>query len=231
YQPTKSSPLSSSPVRAPTSPPLTPGDANVRRATQSSPIPASSSSSSTPSFTSKFALRPNRPSPVTQKREAAQESRRKLFLKNVRQRAEDKRWDMRGGEQELLKLEWFSLNADLRQAKNSDLEGTILDSDIEDAAGSREEALRGYHPFSTTSTREDNHFHSADQLDVDDMMVDMFEHDQEQELEALILSLPDEQLMSNHRKPSGTPQWLDDDDDDDDYDALFMDYLSQQQTQ
>lgn len=98
YKPTKSSPLSSSPVRAPTSPPLTPCDSNARRATQSSPILAAST---TPSFTSKFASRPSRPNPVTQKREAAQESRRQLFLKNVRQRAEDKRWEKRGGEQEV----------------------------------------------------------------------------------------------------------------------------------
>lgn len=51
----------------------------------------------------KFANRgPARPNPLTaQKREAAQESRRKLFLKNVRQRAEDRRWERRGGEQEV----------------------------------------------------------------------------------------------------------------------------------
>jgi hypothetical protein len=38
---------------------------------------------------------------VSQKREVAQEGRRKLFLRNVRQRAEDRRWEMRGGEQEV----------------------------------------------------------------------------------------------------------------------------------
>lgn len=41
---------------------------------------------------------------MVQKREAAQASRRRLFLKNVRQRAEDKRWENRGGEQEVSKL-------------------------------------------------------------------------------------------------------------------------------
>jgi len=36
-----------------------------------------------------------------QKREEARESRRKLFLKNVRERADDKAWERRGGDQEV----------------------------------------------------------------------------------------------------------------------------------
>lgn len=96
YRPVKSSPLSSSPIRPSTSPPLSPRDPNIRREIQSSPVPAP-----LPAFQSKFAARPSRPNPVAQKREAAQESRRKLFLKNVRQRAEDRRWEKRGGEQEV----------------------------------------------------------------------------------------------------------------------------------
>lgn len=120
YRPTVSSPLSSSPVRASTPPPQPtlssssplspchPNNSNNNnssssnfawsRDVQSSPLPASPSKP-----VSKFASRgPPRPNPLTvQKREAAQESRRKLFLKNVRQRAEDKRWERRGGEQEV----------------------------------------------------------------------------------------------------------------------------------
>lgn len=115
YRPTISSPLSSSPIRASTPPPLSPRDPNARREVQSSPIPAPTASSclfgscrsggdsGSGGFSSKFAARPTRPVPVVagQKREAAQESRRKLFLKNVRQRAEDGRWERRGGEQEV----------------------------------------------------------------------------------------------------------------------------------
>lgn len=117
YRPTVSSPLSSSPIRASspmTTPPLSPRDPNAR-AIQSSPIFAASKQdqylspvifgsgggSSSSSSTSRFASRPTRPTPLNLKREEAQESRRKVFLKNVRQRAEDKRWEMRGGEQEV----------------------------------------------------------------------------------------------------------------------------------
>lgn len=103
YRPAVSSPLSSSPIRATTPPALTPRDANARREVQSSPICAPAAK-----FTGRFAARPARPNPVTQKREVAQEGRRKLFLKNVRQRAEDKRWEMRGGEQEVSSLFFFS---------------------------------------------------------------------------------------------------------------------------
>ena len=113
HRPAISSPLSSSPIRAttPSPPPLSARDANARREVQSSPIAGSWSSSSGPAKpVGRFAARPSRPNPVVgQKREAAQESRRKLFLKNVRQRAEDSRWERRGGEQEVCGL-FFSLS-------------------------------------------------------------------------------------------------------------------------
>lgn len=80
----------------------------VFRASQSSPIqppptPSLFSGSEPHNSTSKFrfATRPARPNPLLKRREDAQESRRRLFLQNVRQRAEDKRWEMRGGEEEV----------------------------------------------------------------------------------------------------------------------------------
>lgn len=109
YRPSVSSPLSSSPIRAssyspPTSPPH--HDDTVTsffpqrtpRDTQSSPI-AQPSSPARKLF--KFATRTPRPNPVVQKREEARESRRKLFLKNVRERTDDKAWERRGGDQEV----------------------------------------------------------------------------------------------------------------------------------
>ena len=93
FRPASPSLLSSSPIRA-ASPPLAPRDPNAlpRRDTKSSPIRG-------PNF--RFASRPSRPVPIVQKREAAQEARRKLFLRNVRQRADDKAWERRGGDQEV----------------------------------------------------------------------------------------------------------------------------------
>lgn len=131
YRPSISSPLSSSPIRASpnTTPPLSPRDPNAGqlrfRISQSSPIPDTTASKQqqqpvifgsggfggegNTAGSSKFAARPTRPVPLNLKREAAQESRRKLFLKNVRQRAEDQRWERRGGEQEVFsaRLFWF----------------------------------------------------------------------------------------------------------------------------
>ncbi|ROV99576.1 hypothetical protein VPNG_07723 [Cytospora leucostoma] len=225
YRPAIPSPLSSSPIRAttPTPPPLSPCDANARREIQSSPIPASAAKP-----TSKFASRPTRPNPVNQKREAAQEGRRKIFLKNVRQRAEDRRWEMRGGEQELLKLEWFSLNKDLRQAKNADLDGAVFESDIEEAARLREEAM----------SRSTAAIQGAPEPEpgADEMMLDALEQQQLaefEELEAMAASIPDgladgqPRWQPQSQKPPDSPYWSDDED----YDELFMDYLSQQQPQ
>lgn len=59
-------------------------------------------------------------------------------------------------------------------------------------------------------------------IDMDEMLVDMFEQEQQAELEAM------EAEMSSHTlgdRPPGTPQWSDDED----YDAIFMDYLNQEQ--
>lgn len=96
HRPAVSSPLSSSPIR-PSSPPLSPRGPNTlpRRETQSSPLQPKEGSSRF-----RYAARPARPNPIVQRREDAQDSRRKLFLKNVRQRAEDCRWERRGGDQE-----------------------------------------------------------------------------------------------------------------------------------
>lgn len=87
----------------------------VFRASQSSPIqppPAPSLFGGSEPHNSasrfRFATRPARLNPLLKRREDAQESRRRLFLQNVRQRAEDKRWEMRGGEEEVRLLPTFS---------------------------------------------------------------------------------------------------------------------------
>ncbi|CAN8106436.1 unnamed protein product [Discula destructiva] len=227
YRPTRPSPLSSSPTRPSNSPPLSPRDANIRRDIQSSPIAApppryqlQQQQQQQQQQQSKFATRPARPNPLTQKREVAQESRRKLFLKNVRQRAEDQRWERRGGEQELEKLEWVSFNKDLRawQAKAAAVDGAVnLDSDIEDAARLREEAMR------SRPSRKLSAIPEVDmEMGVDDMLVDMFEQEQQAELEAMA-----EAMSSGDTPPlpPDTPHWSDEDE----YDALFMDYLAREQ--
>lgn len=102
YKPSVSSPLSSSPIRAShTSPPLSPINPNAvsrpcfQHDFHSSPI----QSAQPPKF--KFAARDVKKNPLRQGREAAQENRRQLFLRNVKQRADDRAWERRGGDQEV----------------------------------------------------------------------------------------------------------------------------------
>ncbi|KAG5992427.1 hypothetical protein E4U54_003649, partial [Claviceps lovelessii] len=86
HRPRVSSPLSSSPIRATS--PLSPINRNTlpQRQVQSSPIQQ-------PKF--KYASRPVRQNPLLRKREDLQESRRRNFFHNVRQKAEDKAWQRR----------------------------------------------------------------------------------------------------------------------------------------
>lgn len=65
-------------------------------------------------------------------------------------------------------------------------------------------------------------------VDADAMMVDMYEQEQAAEMEALVSSLSagqQQQQQVPSRPPPDSPHWSDDED----YDALFMDYLSQEQ--
>ena len=122
YRPAVPSPLSSSPVRtSSTSPqkphhlpqtmssPLSSRELNTcpfpQRDIQSSPISSSQQGGlfqDKPNPTKfKYAGRETRPNPVAKKREDKQETRRRLFLQTVRQRADDKKWERRGGENEV----------------------------------------------------------------------------------------------------------------------------------
>ncbi|KAI0836773.1 hypothetical protein F5Y06DRAFT_298463 [Hypoxylon sp. FL0890] len=195
HRPTHSSPLSSSPIR-PNSPPLLPRDPNTlpRLDTQSSPIRA-------PPAKFKFASRNAKQNPLKQNRENAQESRRNLFLRNVRKRADDKNWERRGGDQEALKLEWSMLERQRRQQKNTDLDGMVFEDEIEDFVELQRET----------------------QQDPDDMMVDAIAQEEEEELNAM-LSMYEAQSSQPPSDPASSAI-----SDDEDYDSLFMDFLSQQQ--
>ncbi|KAH7148780.1 hypothetical protein EDB81DRAFT_883184 [Dactylonectria macrodidyma] len=166
HRPAVPSPLSSSPIRA--SSPLSPIDRNTlpQRQIQSSPIQP-------PKF--KFASRPTRPNPVIRKREDVQEGRRKLFLQNVRQKSEEKSWQRRDIEGQLLKSSWL---ADQGQLTRDAPE--FSEADIEDAMLFEQEEL--------------------DIPEEDDMMVD--ETMEEDELEAMFASYEEQSTPSSRRPPS-----------------------------
>ncbi|KAH7149542.1 hypothetical protein B0J13DRAFT_621390 [Dactylonectria estremocensis] len=166
HRPAVPSPLSSSPVRA--SSPLSPIDKNTlpQRQVQSSPIQP---------LKFKFASRPTRPNPVIRRREDAQDGRRKLFLQNVRQKSEEKSWQRRDIEGQLLKSSWL---ADQGQLSRDAPE--FSEADIEDAMSFQQE--------------------EPDIIEDDDMMVD--DTMEEEELEAMLASYEEQSTSSSRRPPS-----------------------------
>lgn len=119
HKPAKSSPLSYAPMRIPSptlpsddapdmmlSSPLGPSsDSSHLRMSQSSPIRSSfdNNESSGPQPKFRFANRnpAKNSNPLVKKRNDVQDSRRRLFLNNVRQRQEDKKFQRRGGQDEV----------------------------------------------------------------------------------------------------------------------------------
>ncbi|KAM5352326.1 hypothetical protein ACJ41O_005049 [Fusarium nematophilum] len=157
HRPSVPSPLSSSPIRA--SSPLSPIDKNTlpQRQIQSSPIQP-------PKF--KFASRPTRPNPVVRKREDAQESRRRLFLQNVRQKSEDKAWQRRDIEGQFLKTNYMTNRGQLSHDAPQ-----FSEADIEDAMAFQQE--------------------QSQIPEEDELMMD-----EDEQLEAMLASLEEQQTTS-----------------------------------
>ncbi|KAK3307960.1 uncharacterized protein B0T15DRAFT_490569 [Chaetomium strumarium] len=227
-----------------TSQPLSPCDPNAlntplqQRGTQSSPISGPSSSlffgsscNSTPQTSissgscsssssnrkSRFATRNPRPNPVVKRREEAQESRRRVFLQNVRQRQDDKRWEMRGGEDELLKLEWYRLNRERLQARDAELDEYLAAMDADLVAQEEAELRRIWEQQQLQQQQQ--LLQQPGNADVDALMADVIAQEEEAELDALVSALQadsDGQRQSTHFS------------DDEDYDGLFMDLIQQQ---
>ncbi|KAH7326173.1 hypothetical protein B0I35DRAFT_474856 [Stachybotrys elegans] len=176
HRPAVPSPLSSSPIRA--SSPLSPIDRNTlpQRQIQSSPIQA-------PKF--KFASRQTKPNPMMRRREDAQDSRRKTFLQSVRQKADDKAWQRRDVEGQLLRTSILENRLQLAQGAPS-----LTDADIEDAVAYEQGMTQ--------------------QQDDDEVMADDMREDDE--LEAMIAAYEAERPIPQQRPPS--PNWSDEEFDD-----------------
>ncbi|KAI0179597.1 hypothetical protein GGR52DRAFT_570476 [Hypoxylon sp. FL1284] len=200
HRPARSSPLSSSPIKpSQSSPPLSPCDPNTLpgRHIQSSPLKA-------PPKVFRYASRNTKPNPLRQTRENAQESRRNLFLKNVRKRADDRSWERRGGDQEALKLEWSMLDRQRRLQKDADLDGFVFEDEIEDIPELQHDA-RQYPDVN------------------DDVMVDAMAREEEEEMHAM-LSMLDAQSSQLPMGIQSFPALSDDDE----YDNIFRDFITQQ---
>ncbi|KAK3392135.1 hypothetical protein B0T20DRAFT_75091 [Sordaria brevicollis] len=198
----------------------------------------------------KFNSRPSRPMNHPSFSSNKKDDRRRLFLQNVRQRADDKAWERRGGENELLKLEWHRFNHELRLAKEasappdpfsqSHQNDEALQREIEELAQLR--AKFNHQQQFLEGLLED----SPDQNQMDDAyMADMIAREEEAELEALLALNQQAQEDLRQQGQLGQGQGLQhqgqgqqrqqgggdlmDDGDDDEYDELFMEVLAQQQ--
>jgi hypothetical protein len=200
HRPIASSSLSSPP--RPYSSPLKPHGTNgvpQRNAFSSPPAPPAS----------KFASRPTKPNPIIKKREEGQDARRKLFLKNVRDRGDDKAWERRAIEghvsllgaasmtdtDQLQALRTFHMEQkEFYRLKEREAENMMLGSDIDD---------------STTLGLENTSSHNPDEV------MEEVINQHEMELEALITSFETPQT-NLHRPESPTFS-------EDEFDELLMD--------
>ncbi|KAJ1326291.1 hypothetical protein MN608_07738 [Microdochium nivale] len=245
HRPSVSSPLSSSPIRvsqssppyrggaAPSSP-LSPRDINtLPRNVQSSPVHCSSFASifcplgseeanNNNNRFSKYASRNAKPNPLRQTRETAQDSRRKLFLKNVRQRADDRSWERRGGDQEVLRLEWAVLDKKRRQQKDADRDGILFEDDIEDEP--QHSSIATHPSFTTNENPFFSYSHSAGMGNDEEMMADAMALEEQRELDAMLSLLePQSSTAPTDAQRPPSPSMLSDDE----YDDLFMDLVSE----
>ncbi|KAH6840716.1 hypothetical protein B0I37DRAFT_448911 [Chaetomium sp. MPI-CAGE-AT-0009] len=167
----------------------------------------------------RFASRNPRPNPVLKRREDAQEGRRRLFFQNVRQRQEDKRWERRGGEDELLKLEWWRLTRERNQAKSAE-EAQYLGEMDADLAAQEEEEMRMQLQLlqQQQQQQQPSPYRGYVDQDTDALMADTIAQQEEAELEALVSDLEGKRGSAHFS-------------DDEDYDGLFMDLIQQQQQQ
>ncbi|KAG0652119.1 hypothetical protein D0Z07_0986 [Hyphodiscus hymeniophilus] len=148
YSPAVSSPLSSSPFRRSLSPrdpnvstsprafftkptmPPTPTPSKKSRAS-----PNASSTSSTSSRETVFSQRLTKANPLIHARSSStgtdgRETRRKLFLKKVREDSEEKRWKARGGDDEMMRSIWISEQR--RREEKQRREAIGLDAPLEE---------------------------------------------------------------------------------------------------
>ncbi|KAK3996733.1 hypothetical protein QBC44DRAFT_377491 [Cladorrhinum sp. PSN332] len=204
HRPTISSPLSSPPA-------VNSRDFSFghhQRETQSSPLAPSTNTNNTNNANNKlfrFSSTPFRAgNPLTsKKRDEVRDTKRRLFLANVRQRQEDKKWERRGGEDEALKMEFYRLD---RERKERMFQQLVVEPEEEELF-------------------EDTMMEGGED---DAKMVDLLEEQEREEVDAL-LELEMERARQEARVGGEFGVREEEDDDGDDYDGLFMEMISSQQ--
>ncbi|KAF4615622.1 hypothetical protein G7Y89_g15285 [Cudoniella acicularis] len=170
---------------------------------------------------STFAKRPSKPNPLFHRGDGdGRETRRKLFLKRVREGSEDKRWRDRGGDEEIMRVLWVGEERERKRREELGLRAA-LDGDV----GVEDEFPEYEFP--------------EDETNLDEVMAD-----EEAELEALFGDMQKQEwqhqsshpgwgLQSQHQlfeeKQSRAESIYGSDDEE--YDRIFMDVIQEESRQ
>ena len=168
------------------------------------------------------------------------ETRRKLFLKNVRERQEEKRWQGRGGDEEIERMLWVA--EERRRRERVEREGRVAGNWLGEEEQEEEEGWVGSQMVGSDAGRESD-------WDRDARMAEEIARREEEELDALlemngsIISQSQESRIVGDNEngvatmegggsrrpgedhPSETPYGSDEED----YDNLFMEVIRNEQ--
>ncbi|THV53284.1 hypothetical protein BGAL_0055g00430 [Botrytis galanthina] len=189
YTPHVPSPLSSSPLRSsPPVSPLEPRNANLPTGIQQagdcqisfmmSPESGASKTSNpdknhfnsnklSPNRDGAFSKRITKTNPLLHGQGDGRETRRKLFLRRVREDSEDKRWKARGGDDEMMRTIWIAEQRRRAERQARDAQGWAVDVDEQDMQLD----------------------YGAGNLSLDEVMAEEVARNEEEELEALLSSM------------------------------------------
>ncbi|KAA8571584.1 hypothetical protein MFRU_016g00850 [Monilinia fructicola] len=193
YTPHVPSPLCSSPLRSsPPISPLEPRNANLPTRIQatgdhhmgfmmspdqsvsskpSSPDRNSSNSNrQSPSREGAFSKRITKTNPLLHGQGDGRETRRKLFLRKVREDSEDKRWKARGGDDEMMRTIWIAEQRRRAERQARDAQGWAIDAEAQDEQDMQLQF-------------------GAENLSLDEVMAEEVARNEEEELEALLSSM------------------------------------------
>ncbi|KAK0116796.1 hypothetical protein ONS96_012646 [Cadophora gregata f. sp. sojae] len=175
---------------------------------------------------STYSKRTTKPNPLMSGRgsgDEGRETRRKLFLKRVREGSEDKKWAARGGDEEILRCLWVA--EERRRVERQRREAMGIEVPMEEEGDVEEERL----------------------MSLDEVMAEEVAMSEEQELEAMLGSMGPEESAFNYGSTNSNPLGVLFEDmdtvnrtsapadqqsiygsDDDEYDQLFMDVIEQE---
>ena len=177
-----------------------------------------------------------------QARDTAQQARRSLFLRNVRQRADDRGWERRNFEQELQRMEYLSSEEEFRRAREAEAAELFASQDLDEEI---EDSIRwaGQDPHHTYNSPQNNvnmyYNDDDDMVDSDERIADLLAMEEEAEIERLLalerdqaaLSLPARPALSADRQALSRPPSSVFNSDDGEYDDIFAELASAAETE